>query len=78
MGDAVERLRRQGVDGILVIAPQREAGDALLQTHADVPLVAVEAGPEQGVPVVAVDQVAGAVERDPATCSSSVTRPCGT
>ena len=43
--DAVERLRRQGVDGILVIAPQREAGDALLHTHADVPLVAVEAGP---------------------------------
>ena len=59
--DAVERLRRQGVDGILVIAPHSEAGDALLHTHADVPLVAVEAGPEGGVPVVAVDQVAGAV-----------------
>ena len=59
--DAVERLRRQGVDGILVIAPHREAGDALLHTHAGVPLVAVEAGPEEGVPVVAVDQVAGAV-----------------
>ena len=28
--DAVERLRRQGVDGILVIAPHQEAGDALL------------------------------------------------
>jgi len=59
--EAVERLRRQGVDGILVIAPHEEAGDALLHTHADVPLVAVEAGPEDGVPVVAVDQVAGAV-----------------
>jgi DNA-binding LacI/PurR family transcriptional regulator len=59
--DAVERLRRQGVDGILVIAPHSEAGDALLHMHADVPLVAVEAGPEGGVPVVAVDQVAGAV-----------------
>jgi DNA-binding LacI/PurR family transcriptional regulator len=59
--DAVERLRRQGVDGILVIAPQDEAGDALLHTHADVPLVAVEAGPDEGVPVVAVDQVGGAV-----------------
>ena len=59
--DAVERLRRQGVDGILVIAPHEEAGDALLHTHADVPLVAVEAGPEGGVAVVAVDQVAGAV-----------------
>ena len=59
--DAVERLRRQGVDGILVIAPHEEAGDALMHTHADVPLVAVEAGPDEGVPVVAVDQVAGAV-----------------
>jgi DNA-binding LacI/PurR family transcriptional regulator len=61
VSDAVERLRRQGVDGILVIAPQREAGDALLHTHADVPMVAVEAGPEQGIAVVAVDQIAGAV-----------------
>jgi DNA-binding LacI/PurR family transcriptional regulator len=59
--DAVERLRRQGVDGVLVIAPHEEAGDALLHTHADVPLVAVEAGPEQGVAVVAVDQIGGAV-----------------
>ena len=59
--DAVERLRRQGVDGILVIAPHEEATDALLHTHADVPLVAVEAGPEDGVAVVAVDQVGGAV-----------------
>jgi DNA-binding LacI/PurR family transcriptional regulator len=49
------------VDGILVIAPHEEAGDALLHTHADVPLVAVEAGPEQGVAVVAVDQIGGAV-----------------
>src|ERR1700749_4616966 len=61
VSDAVERLRRQGVDGILVIAPHEEAGDALLHTHADVPLVAVEAGPEQGVAVVAVDQIGGAV-----------------
>ena len=59
--DAVERLRRQGVDGILVIAPHEEAGDALLHTRADVPLVAVEAGPDEGVAVVAVDQVAGAI-----------------
>ena len=59
--DAVERLRRQGVEGILVIAPHEEAGDALLHTRAEVPMVAVEAGPEDVVPVVAVDQVAGAV-----------------
>ena len=58
--DAVERLRRQGVEGMLVIAPHLEAGDALLHARTDVPLVAAEAGPEHGVPVVAVDQLAGA------------------
>src|SRR6201996_5366191 len=58
VSDAVEPLRRQGVDGVLVIAPHREAEDALLHTHADVPLVAVEAGPDDGVAVVAVDQIA--------------------
>src|SRR5437763_3142194 len=60
VADAVERLRRHGVDGILVIAPQVEAADALLHAPGDAPLVAVEAGPDYGVPVVAVDQFAGA------------------
>jgi len=50
--DAVDRLRLHGVDGILVIAPQEDA--------VDVPLVAVEGGPRDTVPVVAVDQFAGA------------------
>ncbi len=57
---AVERLRRQGVDGIIVVAPQRSAVDAIRHLPADVPLVAVEAGPDESVPVVAVDQRAGA------------------
>jgi DNA-binding LacI/PurR family transcriptional regulator len=59
--DAVERLRRQGVEGILVIAPQMEGGEALLHAPTDIPLVAAEAGPDGDFPVVAVDQVAGAV-----------------
>jgi DNA-binding LacI/PurR family transcriptional regulator len=59
--DAVERLRRQGVEGILVIAPYQEAGEALLHAPTDIPLVAAEAGPDQDFPVVAVDQAAGAV-----------------
>jgi DNA-binding LacI/PurR family transcriptional regulator len=59
--DAVERLRRQGVEGILVIAPHAQAGEALLHAPSDMPLVAAEAGPEHGAAVVAVDQVAGAV-----------------
>ena len=58
--DAVDRLRVHGVDGILVIAPQEDAVDALLHAPLEVPLVAVEAGPEEAVPVVAVDQFAGA------------------
>ena len=58
---AVERLRVQGVDGILVITPQEEAADALVNLPAGVPLVAVEAGRPNSVPLVAVDQFAGAV-----------------
>jgi DNA-binding LacI/PurR family transcriptional regulator len=58
--DAVERLRRHGVDGVLVIAPQVEAADALLHTPKDIPLLAIEAGPADALPVVAVDQFAGA------------------
>ena len=59
--DAVQRLRDQGADGIVVIAPQRSAADALRHLPSDGPLVAVEAGPDDSVPVVAVDQYAGAV-----------------
>jgi DNA-binding LacI/PurR family transcriptional regulator len=57
---AVERLRAQGVDGILVIAPQESATQALLHLPEDVPVVAAEAGPDESVPLVAVDQVEGA------------------
>jgi DNA-binding LacI/PurR family transcriptional regulator len=57
---AVERLRMQGVDGILVIAPLEGADEAVVDLPTDVPLVAVEAGPADALPVVAVDQRAGA------------------
>jgi DNA-binding LacI/PurR family transcriptional regulator len=57
---AVGRLRNQGVDGIVVIAPQESAAQTLLQIPDDVPLVAAEAGPDDSVPLVAVDQVQGA------------------
>ena len=56
----VNRLRLQGVDGILVIAPLEGAGEALVALPRDFPLVAVEAGPGEALPVVAVDQFAGA------------------
>jgi DNA-binding LacI/PurR family transcriptional regulator len=57
---AVERLRGQAVDGVLVIAPQITAAHAVAQLPPDVAVVAVEAGPDDEVPVVAVDQFAGA------------------
>jgi len=60
VGEAVERLSLQGVDGILVIAPLKAAAEALLEPPAGIPLVAVEAGPEEVIPVVEVDQFAGA------------------
>jgi DNA-binding LacI/PurR family transcriptional regulator len=58
--EAVERLCRHGVDGILAITPHEEAAEALLHAPGDVPLVAVEAGPDHAVPVAAIDQFAGA------------------
>jgi DNA-binding LacI/PurR family transcriptional regulator len=57
---AIERLRIQGVDGILVIVSEEESAQALLHAPVDVPLVAVEGGPDRGIPVVAVDQAEGA------------------
>jgi DNA-binding LacI/PurR family transcriptional regulator len=57
---AADNLRSQKVEGILVIAPQREVARAVMRLPSDIPIVAVEAGPEEGVPVVAVDQHAGA------------------
>jgi DNA-binding LacI/PurR family transcriptional regulator len=57
---AIERLRLQGVDGILVIAPLKGAGEGLVDLPRGLPLVAVEAGPADEMPVVAVDQIAGA------------------
>jgi DNA-binding LacI/PurR family transcriptional regulator len=57
---ALDRLRDQGVDGILVIAPQETAADALRDLPPGVPVVAAEAGPDDAIPVATVDQIAGA------------------
>jgi DNA-binding LacI/PurR family transcriptional regulator len=58
--NAVERLRTQGVDGILVLAPQTDAARTVSDMPDDLPVVAVEAGSDQGVPVVSGDSFAGA------------------
>lgn len=60
MSSAIERLNGQGVDGILIIAPLVEAVQALAGLGTDVPVVALEAGSDQLLPVVDVDQEAGA------------------
>jgi DNA-binding LacI/PurR family transcriptional regulator len=57
---AVERLRAQGVDGILLITPQESAAQSVVHVPSDLPVVAVEAGPDNTIPVVAVDQFVGA------------------
>ena len=58
---AVTRLSGQGVEGMLVIAAEIPAVNALPDLPRDLPVVAVEAGPDRGVSVVAIDQHAGAV-----------------
>jgi len=57
---AIQLLRDQGVDGVAVIAPLRAGMDALQHVRPDFAVVAVEAGPNASVPVVTVDQMAGA------------------
>jgi DNA-binding LacI/PurR family transcriptional regulator len=57
---AVERLRALGVDGVLVIAPHMATTSAMWDLPPDVPVVAVEASPLDGVPAVAIDQHQGA------------------
>ncbi|GIM99685.1 LacI family transcriptional regulator [Planomonospora venezuelensis] len=58
--DALDYLAEQGVDGIVVVAPQRSAARALADLPADVPMVAVEGDHAGDVSVVSVDQVEGA------------------
>jgi DNA-binding LacI/PurR family transcriptional regulator len=57
---AIERLRLQSADGIVVVAPHFSVFDTLRTFASDVPIVAVGAGPEGLIPLVAVDQFTGA------------------
>lgn len=60
IADAVENLRGQAVEGIIVIAPHVTAGRALEAAPEDIPVVAVGGGDDAPVPVIAVDQRDGA------------------
>ncbi|RJL32728.1 LacI family DNA-binding transcriptional regulator [Bailinhaonella thermotolerans] len=59
--DAVDRLRAQSVDGVIVVAPHESAAEGLNHLPAELPVVAVDAGDSPSVPVVMVDQYGGAV-----------------
>jgi len=60
VSEAVERLRDQAVEGIIVIAPQTTAVRVLATMPADLPLVAVGCGVHAPLSAVAVDNEAGA------------------
>jgi DNA-binding LacI/PurR family transcriptional regulator len=60
VNEAIGHLAEQGVDGVVVVAPQRAAAQALADLPAGLPAVAVEGRHGGDVSVVSVDQVEGA------------------
>lgn len=58
--DAVSRLREQAVDGIVTVLPVDSALAALAQVPPEIPLVGVGVADATGVPMVSVDNAAGA------------------
>nr|WP_307806376.1 LacI family DNA-binding transcriptional regulator [Streptomyces sp. FH025] len=58
--EAVDRLRDQGVEGVVVIAPQTSAVSAVARLSTSVPLVAVGSGDQIQVPMVSVGNLSGA------------------
>lgn len=59
--EAVDRLRDQGVEGVVVLAPQISAVSAVAKLTTTVPVVAIGSGSRSRVPMVAVDNEAGAL-----------------
>ncbi|MFJ8624947.1 LacI family DNA-binding transcriptional regulator [Kitasatospora sp. NPDC093550] len=60
--EAVDRLRDQGVEGVVVIAPQTSAVSAVARLSSSVPIVAVGSGNQTRVPMVSVGNRSGAGE----------------
>lgn len=60
VAEATEHLIERSVEGMVVIAPQAEAVEAIASVPSDLPVVAVEGGAAPGKPVVCVDQSGGA------------------
>ncbi|MEV7970903.1 LacI family DNA-binding transcriptional regulator [Sphaerisporangium sp. NPDC088356] len=66
VAEAVERHLDQRVAGIVIIAPVVSANEALDDLPVDIPLVTIDGDPERSIPLVTVDQEAGA--RDATRC----------
>ncbi|MFF0476285.1 LacI family DNA-binding transcriptional regulator [Streptomyces sp. NPDC004284] len=60
--EAVDRLRDQGVEGVVVIAPQTSSVSAVARLSSSVPVVAVGSGNQTRVPMVSVGNRFGAGE----------------
>ncbi|UBU18927.1 LacI family DNA-binding transcriptional regulator [Nonomuraea gerenzanensis] len=60
VNEAIGHLAEQGVDGVVVVAPQHAAAEALADLPAGLPAVAVEGRHHGEVSVVCVDQYEGA------------------
>ncbi|ADD42567.1 LacI family DNA-binding transcriptional regulator [Stackebrandtia nassauensis] len=60
--EAANTLANQGVSGIVIIAPQTAVSSALHSMPRNLTAVAVECGPDSGLPAVSVDQVGGAAQ----------------
>jgi DNA-binding LacI/PurR family transcriptional regulator len=58
--ETVGRLQRQGVDGVVVIAPLVSMGESLATVARQIPLVVLGIDLVAGLPVVSVDNLAGA------------------
>jgi DNA-binding LacI/PurR family transcriptional regulator len=58
--EAVERFLGQAVEGIIVVAPQTAAVEALISLTTNIPLVAIKCGVDAPLPSVTIDNVAGA------------------
>ncbi|MFD8597180.1 LacI family DNA-binding transcriptional regulator [Kitasatospora sp. NPDC059646] len=59
--ETVDRLRDQGVEGVVVIAPQTSAVSAVAKLSSSIPVVAVGSGTRSSIPTVSVDNRSGAV-----------------
>ncbi|WP_084729512.1 LacI family DNA-binding transcriptional regulator [Streptacidiphilus neutrinimicus] len=60
LADAIDHLQDRGVEGIVVIVPQRQAVSALKELKVQLPVVTVEGGHDLDLPSVSVDQQLGA------------------